>query len=79
MLEGVDIVISEDLTKPAAISSYTPYECPHPLADPTNSYDCDYTKYGTGGYGSITNERSSATLNGSGTVTLGGSGTITIQ
>jgi hypothetical protein len=29
---------------------YTPYTCPHPLADPTAQGSCDYSKAGTAGY-----------------------------
>lgn len=44
--EGVDYFNSD--SKPAALSSYTPYTCPHPLTGLTGS--CDPSVAGTAGY-----------------------------
>jgi len=46
IISGTDYFISE--TKPAAMSAYTPYTCPHPLTGLTGS--CDSAVAGTAGY-----------------------------
>jgi hypothetical protein len=53
MVSGRDYCYAND-TMPATCNgvetSYTPYTCPHPLADPSAQGSCDSSKVGTEGY-----------------------------
>lgn len=76
ILENVDIAVSE--TKPEAISAYTAYQCPHPLADPSGSYDCDETTYGTAGYW-VAKKGASVTISSGAAMSIGSGAVMTLQ